>query len=236
MADNLGVMDAPAVRAEDLLPVRSRITWGPILAGAALALALYLLLALLGGALGLSISGQVRGENLATGAAVWAILTTVLCLFVGGFITSQFSVGENKLEAMVYGLVMWAVVFGALMWLTATGVRASFHAMVGVATAGASVREEDWQEAARRAGISQDQIDQLRQRAQDAPGDARRAAEDPRNQQAASEAATRTAWWAFGGTLLSMIAAAVGALVGAGPTLRLVPMGRTVTHHSANRL
>ena len=69
MADNRGVSETPAIRAEDLLSVRSRISWGPIFAGAALALALFFLLALLGGALGLSISGQVRGDNIATGAA-----------------------------------------------------------------------------------------------------------------------------------------------------------------------
>src|SRR5688572_29350313 len=80
------------VQAEYLLSVRTRISWGPIVAGAVFALALFWLLALLGSAIGLSVSDNVRASNLGTGASIWAILSTALCLFVGGLITSQFSV------------------------------------------------------------------------------------------------------------------------------------------------
>ena len=48
----MGVSVSAPVHAEDLIPVRSRITWGAILAGSVLALSLYFLLALLGGAVG----------------------------------------------------------------------------------------------------------------------------------------------------------------------------------------
>ena len=41
----------------------------------------------------------VRPETVGTGAAVWAVLTTVLSLFVGGYVTSQCSVGESRFEA-----------------------------------------------------------------------------------------------------------------------------------------
>lgn len=226
-----------SVRAEDFLPVRSRISWGPIVAGATLALALFFLLTLLGGAIGLSIGNAVRAENLGTGAAVWAIASTAVSLFVGGLVASQFSVGENKVEAALYGLIVWAVVFAMLLWLMASGVRTSFNALVGLATAGAAAAKDtsaaDWEAAARRAGVSQEKIDEWRKTAANAPEAARRAAEDPQNQQAAAEAATRVTWWAFGGTLLSMLAAAAGAEVGAGPTLRLVPVGRVAYTHTA---
>ncbi len=222
-----GVNDTPDLRAEDLLSVRSRISWGPIFAGAALALALFFMLALLGGALGLSINGQVGGENIATGAAVWAIASTVICLFAGGFITSQFSVGENKVESVVYGLIMWAVVFAMLMWLMASGVQAGFNAMVGVATVGSTTANQvNWEAEAQKQGVSQEQINEWRNKASQAPDKVKAAAQDPQNQQAAREAATRVSWWAFGGAFLSMLAAAGGALLGAGPSLRLVILGR----------
>ena len=51
------------------------------------ALAVYLVLTLLGVALGLSVSDRVRPENLQTGGAIWAILTTVIALFAGGWVT-----------------------------------------------------------------------------------------------------------------------------------------------------
>lgn len=218
-----------AIRAEDLVPVRSRISWGPIFAGAALALAVYTLLTLLGGAIGWSVSGDVRSENLLTGAAIWAILTTVISLFVGGFVASQLTVGENKIEAVMYGLITWAVVFVMLLWLMASGVRAGFNAMVGLAYAGEAVAQgasaQDWEAAARKAGVPQAKIDELRQSVADAPEKAGKAVRNPENQQAAAEVATQATWWAFVGTLLSMIAAAAGALVGAGPSFRLIAIG-----------
>ena len=111
------------VGVDDVLPVGSRISWGAILAGAVLALALYFLLTLLGAAIGLSVAGDAGAAELGTGAAVWSVVVTALCLFAGGYAASHFTVGEHKVEAAVYGLVVWAVVFSMLLWLMASGVR-----------------------------------------------------------------------------------------------------------------
>jgi hypothetical protein len=225
--------ESVTVRAEDLMPVRSRVSWGAILAGAMVALALYFLLTLLGAAVGLSVGGRVGPENIGSGAAVWAIASTLLALFVGGYVTSQCTVGENKGEAVLYGLILWGVLFGMLLWLTATGVRSGFHAMVGVASAGEvaarNTTADDWEAAARRAGVPQGTVDEWRRKAADGPDAARRAAEDPQNRQAVAEAATRVTWWAFFGTLLSMVASVAGAYVGAGPTLRLMTLAASRT-------
>lgn len=236
MAIDAPVQNSPvhsrSVSAEDLMPVRSRISWGAVIAGSALALALYFLLTLLGAAVGLSISDKVRPHTLETGAVVWAIAATAISLFVGGFLASQFSVGENKTEGGVYGLLVWGVVFGLLLWLMATGVRTGFNAMVGMATAGQAVAEttgsQDWEATARRAGVPQQQIDEWQRKAKDAPDAARRTVEDPQAQAQAADAATRVTWYTFLGTLVSMLAAAAGGYAGAGPTIRLfvVPVAR----------
>jgi hypothetical protein len=228
--------DHDTLRAEDLLPVRSRVSWGAIFAGAVLALAVYLVLTLLGGALGLSVRDTVRPENLQTGAAVWAVLATAVALFVGGWVTTQLTVGENRTEAVVHGVIMWGVVLAMLLWLMATGVRSGFNAMVGMANVGQAAARgttaEDWEAAARRAGVPSDTIAEWRRKAADAPAKAREAGEDPANQQAAAEGATRATWWALLGTLLSMAAAVAGALAGAGPTLRLIAVGRPLRRPS----
>ncbi|MEX2121758.1 MAG: hypothetical protein WD847_19395 [Pirellulales bacterium] len=212
------------LRAEDLVPVRSRLSWGAIIAGAVLALAVYLVLTLLGGAIGLTISDNVRTDSLKTGGAIWAILATAIALFVGGWVTTQCTVGENKAEAVVHGVIMWGVVLAMLLWLTATGVRAGFNAMVGMAYVGSNAARntstEDWEAAARRSGVPQATINDWRQKAADAPAETRRGV-DPANQQAAVETATQATWWTLLGTLLSMAAAVAGAMVGAGPTFRL---------------
>lgn len=217
------------IRAEDLVPVRSRVSWGAIFAGAVLALAVYLILTLLGGAIGLTVSDNVRTDNLKTGAAIWAVLATAIALFVGGWVTTQCTVGENKTEAVVHGVIMWGVVLAMMLWLVSTGIRAGFNAMVGMAnvgsTAARSTTTEDWEAAARRAGVPQSTINDWRQKAADAPAETRRVVEDPANQQAAVEAATQATWWTLLGTVLSMAAAVGGALVGAGPTYRLRALG-----------
>ncbi len=110
-------------------PVRSRVSWGPILAGAAVAFAIYFLLYLLGAAIGLSVSDDVQRENLGIGAGIWAIVTVIVAFFVGGWVTSRCTVGEDRLEAVLYGAIVWGVVFFLLLWL-GSDVSMGFSAMV----------------------------------------------------------------------------------------------------------
>jgi hypothetical protein len=225
-----------SVQAEDLVPVRSRISWSAIVAGSVLALSLYFLLALLGSAIGLSVSDKVSGRTLNSGAAVYAIVVTAVCLFFGGYVASQLTTGENKIEGGLYGIFVWATVFAMLLWLMASGVKMGFNAVVGVATAGGAVdaRPVDWEAAARQAGVPPERIEEWKQKANAAPA-ARPAAEDPANQQAAADAATRATWYAFFGAWVSMMAAAGGGYLGSGPTLRLFAMsaGREPTGRPA---
>ncbi|MBA3481367.1 MAG: hypothetical protein H0T51_06085 [Pirellulales bacterium] len=225
MADN-------RVQVEDLMPVQSRVSWGAVLAGAVVALALHFVLTLLGGAIGFTVSDDVSGESLGRGAAIWAVVATVAALFFGGWITSQCTVGENKMEAVVHGIIMWGVVFAMILWLLSSGLSAGFSAMAGMANltgaAAKNMSSEDWEAAARQAGVSQESIDQWRQSAEDAPERAREEATDPANREAAAEYATQATWWTLGGTLLSMAAAVIGAVVGAGPSFRIFATRRGV--------
>jgi hypothetical protein len=198
------------------------------------ALALYMLLSLLGTAVGLSVRDQLRGDQLGSGAAIWAILSTLIALFVGGFGTTLCTAGENRAEATLYGIILWGVLFAALLWLMATGVRLGFNAMMGVSSAAAASRDAfsamtpaDWDRLGRQAGLTDEQIRQLRLAATPAPGEVRREIDGRQ----IADVATTTAWWAFGGTLLSMLASILGALVGAGPSpfLRFITMRATRT-------
>ena len=72
------------LRAEDVMSVGTRVSWGAIVAGAVLALALFFLLTLLGSAVGVSLTDRVEAGNLRTAAVVWTIVTTCAAVFVGG--------------------------------------------------------------------------------------------------------------------------------------------------------
>src|SRR5687768_5173807 len=88
--------EAQAVRVEDIMPLRSRVSWPAIFAGSVMALAFFFVMMLLGASVGLSVYDNVNTNTLNTGAAVWAIASTILAQFVGGWIVSQATVGENK--------------------------------------------------------------------------------------------------------------------------------------------
>lgn len=215
--------DLVTIPASELLPVQSRVSWGAIFAGAVVALATYFLLTLLGAAIGLAVGDDVRTNSLGTGAAIWAILATALALFAGGWVVSQCVAGENKREAVIYGIILWGVVFAMILWLVASGVRAGFGTMIGVANAaGSAASDTDWESAAQRAGIPSDRIAEWRRSAADAPAQVRAAANDPANREAVRDNAAQVAWWTLLGTVLSMAAAVIGAVVGAGPSFRLL--------------
>jgi hypothetical protein len=129
-------------RASDLLAVRSRVSWGAISAGAMIATAVYFVLTLLGVALGIEVA--VRGDttHLGTGAAIYSVLTLLLAMFFGGWATSRLAVGESKLEAVLYGVILWGALFLGLVWLFSAGIRTGFGAMVGLSSGAYSLASD----------------------------------------------------------------------------------------------
>lgn len=226
------------VGVQDLLPLRSRVSWGAIFAGAVMAMAVYLVLTLLGGAIGLTIANDPGNQTFSTGAGIWAIVTTVLALFVGGWVTSQCTAGESKLEAVVHGVIMWGVVLFMTLWLVTAGMSRGFSAMWGVAsfTSETAVEsEQSWQAMARDAGVSQERIQEWQQEAAAAQENVSEAVPNVETQEVMNYATTAT-WYTLLGTLLSMGAAIGGALLGAGPSFQLlgttVMASRTTVTHS----
>lgn len=196
------------VHAEDLLPVRSRISWGSILGGAMVALAIFYLLNLLGAAIGISVTGTRAEDRLGIGALIWTTLTTLVALFLGGWVASQLAAGENKVEAGIYGVILWGTVFTLLLALMMGGVRLGFTGVVALGS-NPNINRADEMGAGANPG-----------RPETFPEKAIRYRDTVRDL-ATREDATQAAWWAFGGILLSMIASVGGALAGAGPTLVL---------------
>jgi hypothetical protein len=127
-------MESSSPRASDLLAVRSRVSWGAIAAGAMIATAVYFVLTLLGVALGVEVAVRGATTHLGAGAAIYAIFTLLLAMFFGGWATSRLAVGESKLEAVLYGIILWGALFLGLVWLFSAGVRTGFGAMVGLSS------------------------------------------------------------------------------------------------------
>jgi len=207
------------VKTQDVLPVRSRVSWGAILAGAFIALAVFILLNTLGLALGVTVADRADADTLGMGAGIWSAATLLIALFAGGCVASRCSVGETKTEAMFYGVLVWGV-FLFFATMAAAGVAgAGIAGAVGLANSPAgremAARMPDMSDdALRETGVSREEYNRLRERYTNNPAAAARdAANDPRM--------TAAAWWTFAGLILSIGAAIGGALVGAGPDLML---------------
>jgi hypothetical protein len=218
------------VRPEDVTSVGTRISWGAVIAGGVVAMAVYVVLTTLGAAIGFSIGRDTRVETLANGALVWAIATTALALFAGGWTTSQLTAGETKCESMIHGLILWGTVVAAMLWMTASGIRSGFNGMLSVAYAGHVATEGDLDAAARQLGFNQAQIDEAKAKLNRTAEDARDTANDRDTRDQAKDSARRGAamitWGALFGILLSMGAAIGGAVVGAGPSRQLLWGGK----------
>jgi hypothetical protein len=184
--------DGRGPELRDLVGVGSRVSWGSVLAGVAVAMTTYVVLSLLALAVGLSTADQLRGRNFSVAAAVTAAIILLLSMFLGGLVASRFTAGEQRREAAIYGILVWGATF---VLLAAGGIR------LAGATADAAVTTERLRQG---AGLTEAQAQEV----QKVLGETRPISTDD---------AKQAAWWTFGAAALSLLAAIGGALAGAGP-------------------
>jgi hypothetical protein len=235
------------VHLEDVVEVGSRVSWGAILAGAVMALAVCFVLQLLGQALGVSLSEQTSADSLGFGAAIWAVISSMAGLFAGGWITSQCVVGETKTESVVHGIIMWGVALAMMLWGTASGISPNFTAMMQVASMAGVTTEPGSRHSftgAAAGAVPQDFAPRVSQPANPSDENAQAGApvpsvpvgsqfaNAPHDRASADRATTQATWWTLATTVLSIAAAIAGAFVGAGPTFRLLPLH--VSHRQAS--
>lgn len=204
--------DGEPIRLHDVASVGSRVSWSALLAGAVVALTVYVSLGTLGVAIGLSTANvdAVGGNSLAIGAAIWAAISLLVSLFMGGFVTSRSTVGERKDEAMIYGLLLWGTIFVAVVMLTSSGLNLGVGGMLQQVTGSTAVAPALTDAQYRDAGLNDDQIVTLKS-VQVSAGNVR---------------ATTAAWWTFATIIASIITSIAGSLVGAGPQLSLEDLRR----------
>lgn len=171
----------------------------------------------LGTAVGLSFHDRQDSTAISGGTVVWAILTTCVALFTGGVVASTFTVGESKPEAMLYGVILWSVLCTAFLGMGALGVSVGFNSMLNLSPSNRSDPFRKWEQSASDAGVPVAPIDEWRVKTGGTTG------RNPRLvpvETAPTLTATQMTWSAFAGLWLSMLAAAAGAVVGAGSTFR----------------
>lgn len=119
---------APVVVQESLverpvLPVRNRVQWGPVVAGVLTAIVVFLLLTILGIALGASVldPANTAGE-IGTWAAVWGAFTAIVAFLAGGWIAARAAVVEGTFAGLLNGVTVGIAGLLLIIWLTASGL------------------------------------------------------------------------------------------------------------------
>lgn len=121
-----------------------RISWSAILAGVFIAVAIQLLLSLLGAGLGLSSIDPVdrsspEAATLGMGALVWWAASSAIALFAAGAVAAHLSGSVRKSDAALQGLLTWAVAAILTAYLLTSVVGAVLRGVGGVASTAASV-------------------------------------------------------------------------------------------------
>src|ERR671933_952530 len=126
--DNL-ITEPPVVN--QVVEYHDRVRWGPILSGLVVAIATQLILRGLGAAIGasfLSGSGAPRSNapGVGTGVGIWSIISLLIALFVGSWVTARASGPMNRNTALLNGAILWATTLALSSWLLASGVTGAF--------------------------------------------------------------------------------------------------------------
>lgn len=116
---------------ENVMTVRNRVQWGPIVGGVVSALTAFLLLTVLGIALGASVlePGGETGQAIGTWAAIWGAITAIVSFFIGGWIAARSAAVEGSFAGLMNGLLAGAAGLLLIVWLTASGLGNLFGAI-----------------------------------------------------------------------------------------------------------
>jgi len=192
-----------------LASLGSRIRWGAILAGFFVTLATSLALTALGIALTLSLANVMSADALRIFAGVWAMLTLLGSLFLGGLITSRMTVGESDIvEPSVYGTLLWALTFVALPLLPLAA------ANIGFGSLSAEQQQQVQSQAQEEPAVTEENLTESGLDPEEAETVAQMANPQGSMTSWMSGNATEAAWLTFAAILTSLAAAIGGAILG----------------------
>lgn len=189
------------IHVRDVASVGSRVSWGAVLAGVVVALGIYVTFSALAIATGLSVIDRTNPDTFSVGAAIVAAVTLLAAMFLGGFVTSRMTVGEQTSEAITYGVLVWGTV---LMLISIGGLSLGTNYLdSGRQTTAAS--QVTAAQMTQELGLNEQQAARYNQVMQ-----------ETRTTNVA-ETAESFAWWTFAAMALSLLAAIGGGIAGAGP-------------------
>jgi hypothetical protein len=185
------------VMVNSVMEYHDRVRWGPIFSGLVIAIGSQLVLSALGAAIGLSnIAGSGAPRSIAgdvgTGVGIWSIISLLISLGLGGWVTARACGPMNRNTALLNGAILWATTLTIGSWLLASGVSGTFGVIA--ANAGEAINQ------AQQGGVN----------LPNQPPNV--SAQDARN---IAGNAAKAGWSFLFGSLLGLVASMAGASAGA---------------------
>jgi hypothetical protein len=124
-------------RTNLLPPQGPRVRWAGVMSGFVVALGVLLLMTALGLAIGVTTLGDPRaatGETasrLGIGAGVWAFITMLVALFLGGMVSTTVTDRPDRPGALLHGVLVWVLVALFTVWMMASGISLGFSGLFG---------------------------------------------------------------------------------------------------------
>ncbi|WOD14962.1 YrzE family protein [Paraburkholderia kirstenboschensis] len=199
---------------QDGLP---RLSWGPIFAGVILSMIVYLVMSVLGTAIGASLLAPMSKpdplQGFGFGSGVWVIITTVLAVFVGSYYAGRCA----PVLGWLHGLLAWAVMTLFILY----GMTSLITGAVSTAGSVAATSAQVGATAANQGGGTNSMVDTAKQQMQSAIASAASMASSPEAGQQAREAAdtaargvARASWFSFAALIVGAIIAIVSGSAG----------------------
>src|SRR5438874_8266498 len=90
-----------------------RVSWGAVFGGVVVGLAIQLLLALFGIAIGASIvsawQSETAGKGISIGAGIWFLISGIVAAYIGACVAAYLSGSNRKPERMMHGVISWGL-------------------------------------------------------------------------------------------------------------------------------
>jgi len=163
------------------VPLRSRLSWPAIFAGVVIAIAVQLVLALLGTGIGFSLVDPVQGTTpsaggFGIGAGIYWILSTIIALGAGSYGAARVAGIHDRFDGIIHGLTIWSVTVILTLYLVTSAVGGiiggAFRTVGAVASAAGQGVGATAPTLAKAAGVDSDDLqDQASAYLEAAPAD-----------------------------------------------------------------
>ena len=119
IAERRRIAYAALLRADGM-----RVSWGGVFGGVLVALGFLLLMTALGVAVGISAAqpGETDAGTLGSGAGIWAGLSLLLALFIGGWVSTRIGAIFDGTTGLFEGALVWVVSVLLMLYFASSGI------------------------------------------------------------------------------------------------------------------